>query len=84
MALLLTTESATGFVAENAYHRVEMPQVGLDGTLTFRVRTYKRSGLPAFKDREFSTPYDLSGPNVFVQAYRHLKSLADYSSAADA
>ncbi len=84
MALSLTRETPTGFLAENAYHRVELPSVGLDKTtLTFRVRTYKSPGFPAFDDRVFEGSFDLNGPNIFVQAYEHLKTLEEFAGGVD-
>lgn len=78
MALEHTADTPIGLTADNAYHRVEVPEISWDKTrIIFRLRTYARkpegTELPAFDDHGFECPYDINGPNVFAQAYAWLR-----------
>jgi hypothetical protein len=90
MALRKTLKLIDNFGIEvelaDCYVRVS----GLSGTktaMTASVDIFKKpegefpNVLLANEKHEFST--DLSGPNLFVQAYNHLKTLPQYANAVD-
>lgn len=82
MALSKTVETPQGFMATNAYHRVE--GVSLTKTqLAFRVRSYVQADKPAFADQDYKCAYDLAGENPIRQAYSYLKTLPQWANAAD-
>ena len=83
MALEKTVTTPHGFMAINAYHRVEGTQVSKD-KMTFSVRSYKdNSGLPHFGDSSFNCVYNIAGDNPIKQAYAHLKTLEEFAGAVD-
>jgi hypothetical protein len=83
MALTKTVTSPHGFEAINAYHRVE--NVSLDGKnkVNFHVRSYKEVGASFFVEQVLSAAYDLAGENPIKQAYKHLKTLPEFSGSED-
>ena len=85
MALLRTVDTPQGFVAVDAFHRVEGLSISEDkASITFRLRSYKsESGVPAFVEAEMSCPYDLDGPNPHTQAYAYIKGLEEWAGSAD-
>jgi hypothetical protein len=83
MALKKTTTTAQGFIATDAYHRVEgVFLVGKD-KMTFRIRSYKEVGLPSFSDTLHEADLNLGGPNPIEQAYLHIKTLPEFADATD-
>jgi galactose mutarotase-like enzyme len=83
MALKKTVTTQHGFIANDAYHRVEGVQVEKD-KVTFQVRSYKdNSGLPHFADVSLGCAYSLNGNNPIAQAYAHLKTLPEFAGATD-
>lgn len=83
MALKKTTTTVQGFIATDAYHRVEgVSLVGKD-KITFQVRSYKELGLPSFSDTFYQSGLSLDGPNPIQQAYLYLKTLPEFSDATD-
>jgi hypothetical protein len=84
MALQLSVETVHGFIANDAYHRVEGVQLIGKTAIAFRLRSYKQAqGLPHFSDQPFECAYDLNGPNPIAQAYAHLKALPEFAGAVD-
>lgn len=85
MALEKTITTASGLVAENAYHRVEGVQLEGKDNVSFRLRSYKDSSaaLPSFQEEAFKCAYDLSGPNPIAQAYEFVKTQEAFANAKD-
>lgn len=84
MALKKTITTAQGFIADDAYFRVEEVRLAGKDKIAFSVRGYKdNSGLPAFEDRSLICDYDLNGKNPIAQAYDYIKTLPEFSDATD-
>ena len=83
MALSKTTQTAHGFEAIDAYHRIEAVSINQKDSMTFHVRAYKTVGLPFFDEKIISAPFDLNGENAIKQAYLHLKTLPEFAGATD-
>jgi hypothetical protein len=83
MALQKTTTTSQGFIATDAYHRVEGVTLASKTSINFRVRAYKEPGCEAFSDAGFACVYDISNANPFAQAYQFLKTLPEFSDATD-
>jgi hypothetical protein len=83
MALEMNVTTVTGFTSRNAYRRVEgITHEGKD-TLRFMIRSYNDASLPYFQEEQHLCPYDLNGPNPYVQAYKYIKTLPEFKSATD-
>jgi hypothetical protein len=84
MALQKTFDTPQGFVASNAYVRVEGIRITNKTSMTFQVRFYKDSNTEVpFSDKEYGCAYDLNGANAMRQAYEHLKTLEEFAGAQD-
>jgi hypothetical protein len=85
MALEKTITTASGLVAENAYHRVEGVQLEGKDTISFRLRSYKDSStlLPSFHEYAFKCAYTLTGTNPIAQAYVFVKTQEAFTDAKD-
>jgi hypothetical protein len=85
MALEKTITTASGLVAEDAYHRVEGVQLERKDTISFRLRSYKDSStsLPAFHEEAFKCAYGLTGANPIAQAYAFVKTQQAFADAKD-
>lgn len=84
MALALTVTTPHGFVATDAYHRVEEVTIRDKTVLAFHLRSYVSPGLPYFAERLVDdAPYDMGGSNPIEQAYVHLKSQPEFDKAID-
>jgi hypothetical protein len=87
--LALTYKGAT-FAA--AYYRVALPQIDFDkNTMSFGVWPFANQAAASDRANLLSeaavtindAPYNLSGTNVFQQAYDYLKTLPQYAGAVD-
>ena len=84
MALQMTKTTRHGFVAENAYHRVEQLTITNKNSLQFIVKSYKDASVElSFNDSSYDAEYDIQGDNPIRQAYKHLKTLPEFSGATD-
>ena len=84
MALKKTVTTEQGFEAVDAYHRVEGVRLNSKTSMSFQVRSYKdNSGVQAFLDSAYETEYDLHGENPISQAYKHIKTLPQFSESKD-
>ena len=85
MALIVETTTQYGLTVSNAYCRVEGISISKDGSMSFGVCRYVTQGTqyPAFAQTQFNAHYDVSGANVYKQAYAYLKTLDEFKSAAD-
>lgn len=84
MALQKTMPTPQGFIATDAYHRVEGVSLPSKTELSFRVRSYKdEEEAVAFADHGYGCVYDMDGDNPIKQAYEHLKTLPEFADAAD-
>jgi hypothetical protein len=83
MALSKTLTSPSGFVANNAIHRVEAVLLIGKDQIRFHVRSYATPDKPFFQEQVLTAPYDLSGSNPIAQAYEHLKTLPEFEGAVD-
>lgn len=83
MALQKTSTSIHGFIATDAYHRVEAVRFDSKESISFNVRSYKSIDFPAFADQVFSCNYVASGDSPLAQAYEYIKTLPEFSDAID-
>lgn len=81
MALKKTVISPAGFLAIDAYHRIESVEILDKVTMRFSLRSYKTLEFPFFEEQFFSCAYMLESNNPIKQAYEHLKTLANFSDA---
>ena len=67
-----------------AYARVVLPRISLDKKQVGFAVWYQSSNLAeAFKSDDYTAPYNIEGANPFVQAYMHIKTLAEFEGATD-
>jgi hypothetical protein len=83
MALKKTVTTQHGFVATDAYHRVENVTVVNKDQINFHARSYVSADKPFFDESVYSTVYDIAGENPIKQAYEHLKTLPEFAGATD-
>jgi len=84
MAFRKSATTAHGFLANDAYHRVENITLESKQKIRFIVRAYKNSdALASFQDAMFDCDYSLDGENPYKQAYTFVKSLPQYNGAED-
>jgi len=84
MALKMATKSVHGFDAPSAYHRVENTLLVNKDSMSFALRVYADIEQSAFFDEKiFDCAYEMSGDNPIKQAYEHLKTLPEFSTAED-
>lgn len=84
MALKKTVISPQGFMAQEAYHRVEYVRVQGKTQLHFNLVSYKdKATTTDFDSKSMSCNYDMDGANPFVQAYLHVKTLPEFADAID-
>lgn len=84
MALKKTVTTAHGFVADNAYHRVENMTFQGKNVIKFNVKSYKDSSASTpFAVVDFGCKYDINGANPFAQAYVFVKNLPEFAGATD-
>lgn len=83
MALKLTVTTPCGFVATDAYHRVEGIQLVDKATIVFSLSSKKDQEAQEFSNKQYYAPYDLTGENPIKQGYIYLKSLPEFSTAQD-
>lgn len=84
MALKKTVTTPHGFVATDAYHRVEGVHMHSKSEIAFQVRSYKDESCVAhFSDISFVCKYDLNKSNPIAQAYDHVKSQEAFSDTQD-
>jgi len=84
MALKKTATTEQGFIAVDAYHRVEGIRLNGKSSMTFQIRSYKdNSEIQAFADAAYDAPYDLNGDNPVTQAYEYAKTLQNFADAVN-
>lgn len=83
MALQKTITTEAGLTATDAYHRVEGLRFVSKSEISFLVRSYASTDLPAFGEAVHACAYDIAGENPIKQAYEHLKTLPEFSGATD-
>jgi hypothetical protein len=83
MALSKTIETVHGFQALNAYHRVEAVSLIGKEQIRFHVRSYMAVDKPFFAEQIVNAPYQLEDTNPIKQAYKHLKTMSEFSDATD-
>ena len=84
MALRKETTTPQGFIAPDAYHRVEDVKIIGKNQIGFSVRSYKdASTAAAFEETNHLCAYDIVGDNPIKQAYGHIKGLDAFFGAED-
>lgn len=84
MALSKTVNTPQGFEAINAYHRVESVSVQGKSELVFLLASYKdKDQSLSFASKRVVCPYDITGENVFQQAYIYIKSTEEFNTSID-
>lgn len=84
MALKQNISTVFGIEVDDAYHRVEQVALVNKSTISFSVNVYKNSEIKVcITSKFYSCEYTLAGANPMAQAYTHLKTLPEFSSAVD-
>lgn len=83
MAISKTVNTPQGFVADNAYIRVENVCLVTKSQIQFNVRSYKTIQNPFFSEIILSCAYDITKTNPIEQAYDYLKTLDAFIGARD-
>ncbi len=83
MALQKTINTAHGFQATSAYHRIEGLTLDSKTQISFKIRSYVATDKPSFDEKSYQCAYDLSGDNPIAQAYVYSKKTSDFSDATD-
>jgi len=83
MALQKTINTAHGFQATSAYHRIEGLTLDSKTQISFKIRSYVATDKPSFDEKSYQCAYDLSGDNPIAQAYVYAKKTSDFSDATD-
>ena len=84
MAVKKTMSTIHGFVANDAYHRVQNIKFQGKDVINFSVKSYKDNLAEVpFAVVELGCAYELSGNNPFVQAYNYLKTTSEFAGATD-
>lgn len=84
MALMITINDPRGFTMQDAYCRVERVAIENKQTLSFQIRCYKDASFgTAFSDTTYSCGYVVSEIDPYAQAYNYLKTLNEFTNAAD-
>jgi hypothetical protein len=83
MAFQKTITTPHGFIAADAYHRVENLSIQGKDSISFLLCSKKSANDPAFAQRPFACDYDIDGTNPIKQAYTHLKTLPEFADATD-
>lgn len=84
MALKKTVISPQGFVAKDAYHKIDSVVLRnkVNAEVVVSAKKDAASGV-AFSSKVYECQYDLSGSNLLSQAYEQLKKLPEFSDAED-
>jgi hypothetical protein len=83
MAISKTVMTPHGIEVQNAYHRVEGLTFESKNKLKFQVRASVDGTKSHFLDANYVCDYDIQGDNPIRQAYKHLKTLEEFSGAVD-
>lgn len=83
MAVKKTVTTHHGFVAIDAYHRIENVTVVDKNKINFHVRLYVDKNKPFFDEAVFISVYDIDGANPIKQAYDYIKTLPEFEGATD-
>jgi hypothetical protein len=83
MAIMKTIETVQGFIANNAYHRVESVLLTSKDQISFHVRSYVSKEKPFFTEQIFIAAYAIDGENPIKQAYEYIKTLSEFANAVD-
>lgn len=84
MAIQKTVTAPQGFIATNAYHRVEAIRITGKTEMQFNVYSHVNGQtLPFFAEYLFDCAYDMNGANPIAQAYIYLKTLPEFAGATD-
>lgn len=83
MALKNTQQTETGFIAKDAYHRVENVAIYSKNKMAFVIKIYNDVNKESFDNKTFHCEYDINGENPIKQAYLHIKSLPEFADAVD-
>lgn len=83
MALKKALTTVHGIYLADAYIRIEELRLANKSTIVFNVCIYADKTKPVVDGGVMQCAYDLSGANPLEQAYAHLKTLHEFSDAAD-
>lgn len=84
MAMSKTVKTPQGFEAINAYHRIENISVHGKTEIVCSVTSYKdKDQTVSFSAQRVVCPYEVTGENVFIQAYSHVKELSEFVGSVD-
>lgn len=83
MAITKNMDTQYGLTVPGAYIRVEQIAFNQAKDMLFFVRIYAKPNFPPIAERQMCLPYAMDGANPFAQAYAHLKTLPEFSGAAD-
>jgi hypothetical protein len=83
MALKKTVTTQHGFVAADAYHKVDSVTIVNKNQIDFVVKSSAAADKPAFAEVLYSAGYDIEGDNPIKQAYVQLKAQPEFADAVD-
>ena len=83
MALQKNIDTIYGIAVNNAYCRVDNLTISEKTKMTVLVKTYADKTAKEIHIKTFEFEYNLAGENPIKQAYEHLKTLPEFSGAAD-
>lgn len=84
MALQINTISPQGFVAKNAYVRVQGVSILNKTQMDVAIQFLKdETATVSFKNQNWSCEYSINGANPIAQAYEYLKTLPEFADAVD-
>lgn len=84
MALCMDITSEQGFIAPNAYIRIQNINIIGKAQMEFSIGFFKTSKTESsFDYQTWSCPYDVNGANPFGQGYSYLKTLPAFANATD-
>jgi hypothetical protein len=87
MAIKKTVITVHGFVAEDAYHRVDAIRLVGKDKIAFNLNSYNvspQTNPNLFDSKPYTCGYDAtSTDNLFEQAYNYLKTLPEWEDAED-
>lgn len=82
MALKCTINTQSGVTINDAYCRAVDFSVNKE-QVSFTVQYCADNQKPPFETNRFTAPYQLYGPNPYIQGYVYLKTLPSFTGAVD-
>lgn len=82
MAIQVDVTTPSGIEVKGAYCRVCEVSI-TKSYVVFTLQQFADAKKAPFAERRMSAAYELNGPNPYVQAYDHIKSMPEFVGAMD-